>query len=89
MALELNMFIVRCAHPKATQARCLTGERGEYMYLVWPDGRRFVFQPFTNHNGGHLLFGPDGYLYIGMGDGGSGGDPMNTSSGVTPSTSGA
>jgi glucose/arabinose dehydrogenase len=45
--------------------------------LVWPDGRRFVFQPFTNHNGGHLLFGPDGYLYIGMGDGGSGGDPMN------------
>ena len=45
--------------------------------LVWPDGRRFVFQPFTNHNGGHLLFGPDGYLYVGMGDGGSGGDPMN------------
>ena len=45
--------------------------------LVWPDGRRFVLQPFSNHNGGHLLFGPDGYLYIGMGDGGSGGDPMN------------
>ncbi len=45
--------------------------------LVWPDGRAFVEHPFSNHNGGHLAFGPDGYLYIGMGDGGSGGDPMN------------
>jgi len=34
-------------------------------------------QPFANHNGGQLAFGPDGYLYIGMGDGGSGGDPLN------------
>jgi len=45
--------------------------------LVWNDGRAFVEHPFSNHNGGHLAFGPDGYLYIGMGDGGSGGDPMN------------
>ncbi|MBX3028954.1 MAG: PQQ-dependent sugar dehydrogenase [Chloroflexi bacterium] len=35
-----------------------------------------VAQPYTNHNGGMLAFGPDGYLYIGMGDGGSGGDPQ-------------
>lgn len=36
-----------------------------------------INQPYSNHNGGCTLFGPDGYLYIGMGDGGSGGDPQN------------
>ena len=35
-----------------------------------------VDQPFSNHNGGLVLFGPDGYLYVGLGDGGSGGDPQ-------------
>ncbi|MGW8486197.1 PQQ-dependent sugar dehydrogenase [Streptomyces sp. NPDC055886] len=43
-----------------------------------PDSRRTVLtqtQPYANHNGGDIKFGPDGYLYIAFGDGGSGGDP--------------
>jgi glucose/arabinose dehydrogenase len=37
----------------------------------------FVRQPYANHNGGQVAFGPDGHLYVGMGDGGLGGDPEN------------
>ncbi len=47
--------------------------------LADPNSETVLFevdQPYANHNGGCLKFGPDGYLYIGLGDGGSGGDPQ-------------
>lgn len=48
--------------------------------LIVPGSEKLILsvpQPFSNHNGGMLAFGPDGYLYIAFGDGGSGGDPQN------------
>ena len=45
-----------------------------------------VTQDFSNHNGGDIHFGPDGYLYIGMGDGGSGNDPCNRAQTLDPAS---
>lgn len=67
-----------------------TNARGDTRVVRYrSDGRRAVAgsartllavpQPYGNHNGGMVAFGPDGFLYVGMGDGGSGGDPENRS----------
>lgn len=60
-----------------TAGNPLRGDPGSRFDLLWYDDQRYIPQPFSNHNGGHVAFGPDGYLYIGMGDGGSGNDPLN------------
>ncbi len=62
-ATVVSRFLVQGGSPSADSA-------SETVLLAIP-------QPFSNHNGGQLAFGPDGYLYIGTGDGGSGGDPQN------------
>ncbi len=63
-----NTNIARYSVPTATSDVATAGSRTNVITIA---------QPYSNHNGGTLRFGPDGYLYIGMGDGGSGNDPEN------------
>jgi glucose/arabinose dehydrogenase len=61
------------------RASALAADVASRFDLRWGSaaGPAFIAQPFANHNGGHLAFGPDGYLYVGLGDGGSGDDPQH------------
>jgi glucose/arabinose dehydrogenase len=65
------------ARYKRSTVNPLVADPATHFELLWPGGNRFIAQPFPNHKGGNLMFGPDGYLYIGLGDGGSGDDPLN------------
>jgi glucose/arabinose dehydrogenase len=58
-------------------ANPLVADPGSRFDLVWSTGLSYIPQPFANHNGGCLAFGPDGFLYVAVGDGGSGNDPQN------------
>ncbi len=69
-----NTVIARFIRSAANPASADPASRFD---LRWPSGLRYILQPYANHNAGNLAFGPDGYLYVGMGDGGSGNDPEN------------
>lgn len=62
-ATQVSRFSVRPDNPNRA-------DPGSELYIL------SQAQPYNNHNGGCIKFGPDGYLYIGLGDGGSGGDPQ-------------
>lgn len=63
---QVSRFTVNSTNPD------IADNASEYAIITIP-------QPYSNHNGGCIKFGPDNYLYIGMGDGGSAGDPGNRS----------
>ena len=72
---ERRLFV----HYSAANPRRSVVSRFSFSSSADPDSELVILeveQPYPNHNGGQLAFGPDGYLYIGLGDGGSGGDPQ-------------
>jgi glucose/arabinose dehydrogenase len=76
-----GLFYVDYTDDSSTTGRTIVAEyrRADATHADPTSGRVLltVVQPYVNHDGGQLAFGPDGDLYIGLGDGGSGGDPQN------------
>jgi glucose/arabinose dehydrogenase len=65
------------AGPISFVSRFVSQDGGQTLDPASEQSLLVVPQDFSNHNGGNLVFGPDGYLYFGLGDGGSGNDPNN------------
>ena len=68
---------------KSFLARVTTAADGTSFDVAHEQPILSLDQPFSNHNGGNILFGPDGYLYFGFGDGGSANDPGNRAQDLT------
>lgn len=73
-----DTMILRYTMADPTLDALTAGDRSTCRVILRAD------QDFSNHNGGHIVFGPDGFLYFGLGDGGSGGDPCGRGQTLDP-----